>query len=274
MVVHLFAQCWNDEWMLPFFFRHYDSLVDRYVIYDDGSTDRTWSLLQAHPKVDARRFVRRVPESFALSEQALSNDCWKGSRGAADWVIVTDLDEHLFHPEWTTYLSRCTHAGVTAIPALGFQMVSDTPPQAGEQLAATYPFGAPWAQMMKLSIFDPAAIDDIDFEPGRHRADPRGRVSVPDTDEMLLLHYKYLGFERTHRRHEQLRQGLGRLDAERGWGHKYTWSADELREDWARHAGRLVDVRALGHDPASRYPIAPWWQKYREPARAERGSVP
>ena len=87
MVVHLFAQCWNDEQTLPFFFRHYDGLVDRYVIYDDGSTDNTWAILQSHPKVDARRFVRSVPDSFALSEQALSNDCWKASAGEADWVM-------------------------------------------------------------------------------------------------------------------------------------------------------------------------------------------
>ena len=33
--VHLYAQCWNDEFMLPYFFRHYDSFVDRYVIFDD-----------------------------------------------------------------------------------------------------------------------------------------------------------------------------------------------------------------------------------------------
>ena len=51
MIVHLYAQCWNDEWILPFFFRHYDGLVERYVIYDDGSTDGTLALLRAHPKV-------------------------------------------------------------------------------------------------------------------------------------------------------------------------------------------------------------------------------
>jgi len=264
MVVHLFAQCWNDEWMLPFFFRHYDRLVDRYVIYDDGSTDHTWALLEAHPKVEARRFVRSVPESFALSEQALSNDCWKASAGVADWVIVTDLDEHLFHPAWPAYLSRCTQDGVTAIPALGFQMLSERAPTPGEQLSVAHPFGAPWAQMMKLSIFDPAAITDINFTPGRHMADPQGRISVPGVDEMLLLHYKYLGFEETARRHQQLRAGLGTVDFERGFGHKYSWSAGELRDDWTRTARRAVDIRALGSEPAAHYPTRPWWQKYRE----------
>jgi glycosyltransferase involved in cell wall biosynthesis len=273
MVVHLFAQCWNDEWMLPFFFRHYDGLVDRYVIYDDGSTDNSWAILQSHPRVEARRFVRAVPDSFALSEQALSNDCWKASSGEADWVIVTDLDEHLFHPAWRAYLSRCAHDGVTAIPALGFQMVCDTVPTSGEHLAAAHPVGAPWVQMMKLSIFDPVAIKEINFTPGRHRADPQGRVRVPATDEMLLLHYKYMGFERTHLRHQQLRQGLGRVDAARGWGHKYSWSADELRDDWDRCAGRAVDIRALGSEPAARYPSTPWWQKYRELSPSGGGNM-
>ena len=35
MRVHLYSICWNDARILPYFFRHYDSLVDRYVIYDD-----------------------------------------------------------------------------------------------------------------------------------------------------------------------------------------------------------------------------------------------
>lgn len=256
--------------MLPFFFRHYDGLVDRFVIYDDGSTDGSWAILQAHPKVEARRFVRSVPESFALSEQALSNECWKASRGEADWVIVTDLDEHLYHPDWAAYLSRCTADGVTAVPALGFQMISQTVPAPGQHLAAAHTVGAPWAQMMKLSMFDPAAIREINFTPGRHMADPQGLVRVPAIDEMLLLHYKYLGLERTHQRHRQLRQGLGRIDAERGFGHKYSWSADELREDWERHASRAVDVRQLGREAAARDEAAPWWQKYREPSRVER----
>ena len=264
MVVHLFAQCWNDERMLPFFFRHYDGLVDRYFIYDDGSTDDSWAILQSHPKVEARRFVRSVPDSFALSEQALSNYCWKASAGVADWVIVTDLDEHLCHPAWPAYLSRCTHDGVTAIPALGFQMLSERAPTSGEQLSVAHPFGAPWEPMMKLSIFDPAAITDINFTPGRHMADPQGRVRVPPVDEMMLLHYKYLGLEETQRRHQQLRTGLGTVDIERGFGHKYSWSLEDLREDWDRTAGRAVDVRTLRSDLAARHPIRPWWQKYRE----------
>src|SRR5690348_230198 len=125
MRVHLYAQCWNEEFMLPFFFRHYDGFVDRYVIYDDGSTDQTLSILAKHPRVEVRRFVRAYAESFALSEQALSNECWKESLGEADWVIVTDIDEHLYHPAMWQYLEQASAAGLTLIPALGFQMITN-----------------------------------------------------------------------------------------------------------------------------------------------------
>src|SRR5436189_2390725 len=129
MYVHVYAQCWNDEFMLPFFFRHYDAFVDRYIIYDDGSTDGTGSILAEHPRVEIRRFIRSDRLSFVLSEQALSNRCWKESRGVADWVIVTDVDEHLLHPAMSRYLSDSKKAGITLIPALGFQMIGDALPR-------------------------------------------------------------------------------------------------------------------------------------------------
>ncbi len=71
------------------------------------------------------------------------------------------------------------------------------------------------------------------------------------------------GFEHTRLRHEQLRQGLGPIDADRGWGHKYSWSVDQLKADWDRVAQCAVDVRAFGREAARSY--APhWWQPLRE----------
>ena len=254
--VHLYAQCWNDEFMLPFFFRHYDSIVDRYVIFDDGSTDRSLQILADHPKVELRRFVRSDPNSFVLSEQALSNACWKESRGEADWVIVTDLDEHLYHPKMREYLGACAAAGVTLIPALGFQMVCDDLPGPGELLSETSPRGAPFDEMMKPSIFNPDAIAEMNFRLGRHTADPTGDIQVPDRDEVLLLHYKYVERSRTLARHRDLLARLGSTDADNRWGHQYAWSGEEMAADWRSFSAHAVDVRGVSHD---NYPLERWW---------------
>jgi glycosyltransferase involved in cell wall biosynthesis len=249
--------------MLPFFFRHYDPVVDDYVLFDDGSTDGTLSLLAEHPKVEVRQFIWSDRESFAFSEQSLSNHCWKESRGVADWVIITDIDEHLFHPSMLQYLDACSDEGITLIPALGFQMISEDVPAAGETLYKSCSFGTPWTQMMKPSIFKPSEIEEINFSVGRHNANPTGNVRVPQRDEVLLLHYKYLNFEQTRRRHMQLATKLKPKDHRFGMGHKYGWSRDEFRKDWDKVAAAAVDVRRIVSKAAKYYPHERWWSRYR-----------
>ena len=77
--------------MLPFFFRHYDRFVDRYVIFDDGSTDNSPAMLTGHPRVELRRFVRSEPGSFALSEQALSNQVTGGFQFKLGGAVSTAI---------------------------------------------------------------------------------------------------------------------------------------------------------------------------------------
>jgi Glycosyl transferase family 2 len=261
--IHLYAQCWNEEFMLPYFFRHYDPIVDRYYLYDDGSTDETLMLLARHPKVEMRTFPRSDPESFALSEQRLSNACWKESRGSADWVIVTDIDEHLYHRNFRDYLGGMTAQGVTLVPALGFQMISERLPSADETLSETCTIGAAWKNMMKLSLFDPAEVQEICFSVGRHDAQPTGNTRAPAQDAMILLHYKYLGKDRTYERHRSLAAGLRPKDIRNGWGHKYVWTREQFDEDWKSVSRMAADISGIRDDPSPAYPAQRWWQAYR-----------
>jgi hypothetical protein len=184
--------------------------------------------MHTHPNVEVAPLVRSDPDSFALSELSISNECWKRSRGWADWVIVIDIDEHLFHPDLTALLVRYKALGITIAPALGYQMMSRKVPHPDALLCEAHPYGAPWDIYSKLTLFDPSAITEIDYGVGRHHASPTGRVIAPFCDELLLLHYKFLGFERTHARHQQQRSGLRTKDLENSWGYQYTWSEEEF----------------------------------------------
>jgi signal transduction histidine kinase len=261
MEIHLYALCWNDADMLPFFFRHYDPLVSRYFIFDDYSRDGSLDLLHRHPNVEVQPFVRSDPDSFTLSELSVSDECWKRSRGCADWVIVIDIDEHLFHPDLPALLRRYKALGITIVPALGYQMISEEFPRSDELLCETRTQGAPWDIYSKLTFFDPAAITETNYGAGRHGASPTGRVIAPARDELLLLHYKFLGFERTHLRHQWLHSGLRSKDIENGWGYQYGWSEEEFRHTWREFAGNAIDVRT---DAAiANYPGPPWWDPFR-----------
>jgi hypothetical protein len=241
--VWLFGICWNDARMLPFFFRHYDAWIDRYILYDDGSTDGTLELLAAHPRVEQRRFRRVVTDSFVWSATLFQNNIWKEARGQADWVVVTAIDEHLYHPDMPSYLARSRNEGTTAIPALGFNMISEVFPAPDEYLARTRRRGSPDWDMSKLSILDPVAIEETHYRPGRHSAAPTGRVVYPSCDEVLNLHYKYLGRQNVAERHKLLKTGLGPGDILKKLGEHYAWSREELDAHWQKLMATAIDYR-------------------------------
>jgi hypothetical protein len=90
-----------------------------------------------------------------------------------------------------------------------------------------------------------------------------GNVCLPPHDELLLLHYKYLGFARTLARHRHLRSGLRPKDFANGWGHKYSWSEMQLKDDWHAVAEKAADIREHVRFPDMHYPFKGWWEHLR-----------
>ena len=76
MWIDLYTRCWNDAAMLGFFFRHYDALVQRYIVFDDGSTDASLDILASNPKVEIRPMPKgENPDSRIISSHAVVDTC-------------------------------------------------------------------------------------------------------------------------------------------------------------------------------------------------------
>lgn len=261
-VVHLYTICWNEAAMLPFFFRHYDPVVSRYVFYDDGSTDGTLDLLAAHPRVEIRRFQRVIPDSYVLSAQELHNAAWKDSRGQADWVIWTAVDEHLHHASLglKAYIRACHDSPTTVVPALGFQMVGNGFPPPGTLLCERLPMGAPHLMFCKLSLFRPEAVREMNYSIGRHAVEPVGILVYPETDALLLLHYKYLERQYTAARNALLAKGLGPLDDANAWGSQYRAEAAVLDAEFEMYRSLSLDTSNPAILKTPGYPYPAWWR--------------
>ena len=260
MVTHLYTVCWDEADMLAFFFRHYDPWVDRYVIYDDGSTDGSLEVLRAHPKVELRQLQRTDAESFVISHTQMQEHAWKESRGQADWVVITAIDEHLWirGRDMTNYLQELGAAGVTCVPALGFDMNSEQFPCDRGLLIETVTRGRV-RRFNKLAILNPDAVDETRFVEGRHSAAPTGRNVFPSRDELLLWHYKHLGFERVAARHDAQGARLGSKDRANGWGHRYLWSRERLAWQWRATRATSTDLAKLTN-PALGCERPLWWR--------------
>ena len=220
MIVHLHASCWNEERMLPFFFRHYDPIVDHYYIHDNQSTDGSLEILRDHPRVTVLPLVLQG-DSICHASFKLVNDLWKCSRNQADWVAVCNIDEFFWHEDLRDYLSQCREQGITYLPTTGYDMITDEFPQPHDNLAHTYRKGARRESLDKPSFFNPDAIRHSGFAMARHKARPRGRVRKPRRQEVLLLHYKHLGFEYVQKRHAALHARMRQKDREDRLGYHY-----------------------------------------------------
>lgn len=260
MRVHLHTVCWNDIDYLDFFFRHYAPWVDHFFIHDDGSTDGSLDTLNARADVSVSRLERTVADSFVMSAKHIYDTSWHQSRGTADWVVVTNIDEHLFNPDMRSYLAEMTAAGVTAIPSLGYQMVERAFPSSDKTLARDCPMGAPWHKMSKLQMFRPDAIEATEFSPGRHKVKLQGQVVLPDRDEVCNLHYKYLGLDRLYARHKAQEARLLSRDRDQGWGHRYHLAKDALAADFEGFAQDLVNIHDIT-DHHHSHPEPRWWRE-------------
>jgi hypothetical protein len=257
MSIHLYAACWNEERIIPFFLQHYAPLVDRIIIYDDHSTDRSVELLRASPKVDVRPF-RREAESYLDAHLILFETCWQESRGRADWVCLVDLDEFLFHPDWHHYLAAQKDTGVTVIQALGYEMVSETFPPVGADLANTLTRGQRDLHLDKTGLFAPDAIEQMNHIVGRHRCSPVGRVVPPVHYCMQLRHYKTLGLDYVLARAHALAGRITGDDLARGWSVHYLRDDDSIR---AHFQEQLAQAKPVPSPLVTKPKKKPWWRR-------------
>nr|WP_246733235.1 glycosyltransferase [Methylobacterium sp. BTF04] len=257
--------------MLGFFFRHYDPFVDRYIIYDDGSTDGSREILTRHPNVEVRSFQRVEAQSFVLSHKVMQDEAWKASRGHADWVIVTAIDEHLHLRDrsMVEYLAEQRECGVTLIPALGFDMNAPKMPSDDGLLVRRVTNGRARIAFNKLSIFDPNALRETGFGPGRHLAEPDGELRFPSRDTLMLWHYKHLGFERNASREAAQALRLGTIDVAEGYGQHYLWTKQKLREFWNEMESCSTDLAADGFEANDACVRPLWWEERSEMTRVE-----
>lgn len=243
-VIHLYCLCWNEERMLPFFFRHYDDLVARYFVFDNGSTDRSIELLARHPKVTLGEF-RTVGESVIREAPAFYEKVWHQSRTEADWIFIVNIDELLYHPDGKAYFKRCMRRGVTVVPAVGYEMIAEHFPPADANLPDSITHGVRTRAMDKLCAFRPRMIRQIRYTRGRHNADPRGHVTYPPAPELCLLHYKHLGEKYFIERSAELGSRTSDSDRRRGLGAHYFHSLELLIESHGALMRRAMPVPGL-----------------------------
>jgi glycosyltransferase involved in cell wall biosynthesis len=240
MRIHVYSPVWNEEFILPYYLRHYLPFAEKIVFFDNGSTDGTLALAR-EAGVEVRAWDTGGFQDEARMRD-LKNHCWKESRGQADWVIVCDIDEIVYHPRLIEYLARMKEEGITIPHPPGFQLVSNSPPSGQGQVYDEIRLGKYCREYeSKMCVFDPNAVVEINYSLGAHEAHPYGDVKIRWPSELKLLHCKFFGVDYVYEACRKARSHLHPKAKELGWW-DYSWSREESQRkmDLVWHNAQVV----------------------------------
>jgi glycosyltransferase involved in cell wall biosynthesis len=229
MKIHLYAQIRNEARILDYFLRHY-AFCEKIFLFDNHSTDDSVQTARKYPNVViTEKYGEQSHQEHNLIH--FKNNIWKQSRKQCDYVIVCDADEFLWSASGlVTDLAYKKQKCVT-IPKveIGYQMVGIADKET-YLLTDTIRTGVFEPLYAKQIIFNPNAIEEINFSLGSHKYHPIGKNLIIK-GQLSVLHYKYINSYKEVAAHYQDRNAhLSKADREARLGYQWTYTEEKVLE--------------------------------------------
>lgn len=241
-IVHYYALCWNEEKILPFVLDYYGRFADRITIYDNCSTDRSREIISSYQNTQIIEFGKDEFDDTIHND--IKNNCWKQSRGKADFVVVCDMDEFIYSPDIKASLEQLISQGVTVVQPEGYDMYSKDYPTYSKGILITdiVKRGIRSQWFDKCILFDPHAVVEIYYKPGAHECHPVGRINRSSTTGFKLLHYKNIGLEQTIQRIHTYAQRLSKENIEKDLGTHYLEDEQKQIEEFNKNLQKATEI--------------------------------
>jgi hypothetical protein len=247
--IYLFACCYNEATILPFFLDYYKNYVgvSRFFVFDGGSDDGSLEILERY---GATIILEKHDTLNDLVLMNFRNNFYKQYRDECDWVIVCDLDEFIYHPNLKDRLAQMTGEGVTIPKIAGYSMISlDVPEfEEGNFLPYLCTKGEPDPHSAnKNLIFKPNV--DINYSMGCHSCAPQGDVVFSAEYELKNLHYMSLSYaqviQKSERQHRRLSDWNKNAKAGAHYEHRAKTRLSDYLAAW-ENATEVIELKNQG----------------------------
>lgn len=231
-IVHAFFLCYNEANILPHLLKYYLSFCEFVTILDNNSTDNSVEIVKSFPNTDIIPWDSKEELNDGLYIK-LKNHVWKSSTGVADYVIVGDADEFLYHENMVDFLIKSKEDGITIFKPQGYHMVADENFNLNldDNLFKLVNKGVRTEVLDKIMMFDCNKISNINYSIGCHTANPVGEIKT-NTVGLKMLHYKFLGLE-DHKYKQKIRgERLSDFNKQYGFGLYYLYNEEEQINDY------------------------------------------
>ena len=219
MKIHAHILTYNEEKILPFTLDYYSSFCEKIFIYDNMSTDNSDEVFQKYDKVVVNKWSSNN-QINELNYIKIKSNSYRSHSRHADWVIVCDCDEFLYHPNLLDKLSEYKNNGITIPKISGHDMVSESfPIYDGDLITNKIKIGSEiYAPFCKNIIFNPKL--NIEYGIGAHSFKCDEGIFSTNM-ELKLLHYKFLGIEYVEKIYKSRVDRLSEFNKQNKFGEHY-----------------------------------------------------
>jgi glycosyltransferase involved in cell wall biosynthesis len=242
-IVHAFFLCFNEEEILPHLIKYYSTFCEKITIVDNGSTDNSILVAKSFNNVEVVNFETNNQFNDGI-HVLVKNQVWKNSVGVADYVIIGDSDEFLYHPNMDDFLIKSKNEGFTLFKPNGFHMVADLEysPNSEDNFLEKIKYGVRTSVLDKMMMFDCNKIKEINYSFGAHTCNPIGEVKIYNGEDLKMLHYKFLGIN-LHLYKQKLRaERLSDFNKKNGLTLYVLMSENEHIEDYKSYLNKRAKV--------------------------------
>lgn len=247
--VDVFTLCYNEMDIIPFVIDYWKRFARHVYVFDNGSTDGSVEYLNEFGWISVMPFY-----SDGLNDARyldIKNNAWKISD--ADFVVVCDMDECLYHEDIMGVLQYMKDNNQSISPTAFLNTVSiDFHEKPADGTLYHEIDGVRISNNVKLGdkclLFNPRMISEISYEPGAHICHPAGNVLLYDRqneDPIMTVHIKNLSLNKTLERLHMYRSRLSDINKINKWGGHYEYSDDKVKKDFIMNWQTSVDYKQI-----------------------------
>lgn len=232
MNIEIYTLCHQEAKIIPYYMRHYSQYGTSFL-FEGHSTDGSEELAKSLGAIIIPLYTNdKVRDDIFID---VKNNCWKKSK--ADWVVVCDMDEFVYHPDFVAYLETVKE---TIIIPRTFEMISDVYPTTKGQIYEEIQYG--FEIFGKMFLFRPQELKEIGYGAGCHTAQPEGNVSINRNTEIICMHMRHLSIDHIVKRNAYLASRLSEENKRMGWGWHLTMPRETVEAYFNENRQRLIKV--------------------------------
>lgn len=233
-MITLFIITYNEELILQFTINHYRTRFPncRIILFDNFSTDNTIKIAKDNNcEIILFDTNNQINENKYLE---IKNNFWKSAK--TDWVLICDADELLDINEQS--LLEEQQFGATIIKPEAFNMVN-----LQDNLDyANIKHGVRCQDYDKLYLFNKKFINQVNYLPGCHIANPKGTLKVSN-NTYKLYHYSYVNIEVMINKYSSYSKRLSPTNLINSWGLHYMQTSSQIEETFKDMRNLAIKVR-------------------------------